>query len=122
MPRAAVSTGMELEYETFGSPDDPAFLLIRGYNAQMIRWEEDWCRHFADAGRFVIRFDNRDVGLSTKLDGVAVDIDAVVLAALEGRALPEVPYTLSDMAADAVGLLDHLGIDRAHVAGSPWAA
>ena len=70
MPRALVATGMELEYDTFGSPDDPALLLVMGFTAQMTAWDETFCQLLADGGRFVIRFDNRDCGLSTKLDGV----------------------------------------------------
>lgn len=118
MPRAHVSTGMELEYDTFGSPDDPTLLLIMGFTAQMISWDEEFCRMLADGGLHVVRFDNRDCGLSTKLDGVEVDSGAVMAAALTGAEVPPVPYTLSDMAADAVGLLDHLGIERAHVMGA----
>lgn len=118
MPRALVQTGMELEYDTFGSPDDPALLLIMGFTAQMTDWDDRFCAMLADGGRFVIRFDNRDSGLSTKLDGVAVDVPAVMAAAFAESEVPELPYTLSDMAADAIGLLDHLGIDRAHVMGA----
>ena len=118
MPRADVATGMELEYDTFGSPTDPALLLVMGFTAQMTSWEEGFCRLLADGGRFVIRFDNRDCGLSTKLDGVEVDTGAVMTAAMTGGTIPTVPYTLSDMAADAIGLLDHLGIDRAHIMGA----
>jgi pimeloyl-ACP methyl ester carboxylesterase len=109
---------MELEYDTFGSPDDPALLLIMGFTAQMTQWPDDFCKLFADAGLFVIRFDNRDCGLSTKLDGVEVDLGPVIAAALSEQPAPAVPYTLSDMAADAVGLLDALGIERAHVLGA----
>lgn len=109
---------MELEYDTFGSPDDPTLLLIMGFTAQMISWEEEFCRMLADGGLHVVRFDNRDCGLSTKLDGAAVDSGAVMAAALGGGEMPPVPYTLSDMAADAVGLLDHLGVERAHVMGA----
>ena len=69
MPRALVNTGMELEYETFGSPSDPALLLVMGFTAQLTAWDDGFCRIFADAGYHVIRFDNRDCGLSTKLDG-----------------------------------------------------
>lgn len=72
----------------------------------------------ADRGFFVVRFDNRDVGLSTKLDGVKVDANGVVSAALLEQPLPPVPYTLSDMAQDVVGLLDHLNIDKAHILGA----
>lgn len=118
MPRANVSTGVELEYDTFGSPGDPALLLVMGFTAQMIQWDEAFCSTLADAGLFVIRFDNRDCGLSTKLDGVEVDSAAVMMAALSGTEVPPVPYTLSDMAADAIGLLDHLGIERAHIMGA----
>jgi pimeloyl-ACP methyl ester carboxylesterase len=118
MPRAHVSTGMELEYDTFGSPDDPTLLLIMGFTAQMISWDAEFCRMLADGGLHVVRFDNRDCGLSSKLDGVEVDSGAVMAAALMGTEVPPVPYTLSDMAADAVGLLDHLGIERAHVMGA----
>jgi pimeloyl-ACP methyl ester carboxylesterase len=118
MPRAAVTTGMEIEYETIGSPDDPALLLVMGFTAQLTTWDDGFCRMLADAGRYVIRFDNRDCGLSTKLDGVQVDTGPVIAAAIADTVMPPVPYTLSDMAADAVGLLDHLGIERAHVVGA----
>jgi pimeloyl-ACP methyl ester carboxylesterase len=118
MARAVVGTGMELEYDTIGSPADPPLLLVMGFTAQLTAWDERFCRLLADGGRYVIRFDNRDCGLSTKLDGVGVDIAAVLAAALSGGAPPEVPYTLSDMAADAVGLLDVLGIEKAHVMGA----
>lgn len=118
MPRALVNTGMELEYDTFGSPSDPALLLVMGFTAQLTAWDEAFCRIFADAGYFVIRFDNRDCGLSTKLDGQVADLGAVMMAVLSDQPAPAVPYTLSDMAADAVGLLDHLGVETAHILGA----
>ena len=118
MTRAVLPSGIELEYDTFGSPDDPALLLVMGFTAQMIAWDEAFCRQLADQGRYVIRFDNRDCGLSSKLDGVEIDAAAVMAAVLSNAVMPEVPYTLSDMAADAIGLLDHLGIQRAHIAGA----
>lgn len=117
MPRTKVSTGIEIEYETFGSPSNPAVLLVSGFTAQMLMWPADFCRIIADAGYHVIRFDNRDCGLSTKLDGATVDTDGVIRAALLDDPVPAVPYNLSNMAADAVGLLDALGIERAHVIG-----
>lgn len=119
MPRAVLPNGIELEYDTFGSPADPALLLVMGFTAQMIGWDEEYCRLLAGSGHHVIRFDNRDCGLSTRLDGVEVDLAAVLDAALHGSSeMPAVPYLLSDMAADAVGLLDHLGLERAHVMGA----
>jgi pimeloyl-ACP methyl ester carboxylesterase len=118
MARAILPTGIEVEYDTFGSPDDPALLLIMGFTAQMTQWEESFCRLLVDGGRFVIRFDNRDCGLSTKLDGQVADVPAVMAAAFADATPPEVPYTLSHMAADAIGLLDHLGIGRAHIMGA----
>jgi pimeloyl-ACP methyl ester carboxylesterase len=107
-----------LEYDTFGNPSDPALLLIMGYTAQMVAWEPEFCQLFVDKGHFVIRFDNRDCGLSTKLDGTPVNVDEVIKAALMEEPVPPVPYTLSDMAADAAKLLDHLNIERAHILGA----
>ena len=117
MPRASVSTGVELEYDTTGSADDPALLLIMGFTAQMTAWPDDLCRMLADTGLYVIRFDNRDCGLSSKFDDIDVDI-MTILGGGDAADSVEVPYTLSDMAADAVGLLDHLGIESAHIMGA----
>jgi pimeloyl-ACP methyl ester carboxylesterase len=120
MPRANAN-GIELEYDTIGDPSDPALLLVMGFTAQLTAWDEGFCKQLADRGFHVIRFDNRDCGLSTKLDGVTVDLMPFIQALTSGSQAPEdvpVPYTLSDMAADAVGLLDALGIERAHIAGA----
>ncbi len=116
MPIAS-SNGIEIYYETFGSPEEPPLLLVMGLTAQCIAWDENFCKMLASDGHYVIRFDNRDCGLSTKLDGVAVDMPAVMTAAFGGT-MPEVPYKLSDMSDDAFGLLDHLGVDRAHIVGA----
>ena len=118
MTRAKISPTIELEYDTFGDSNKPALLLIMGYTAQMVAWEDELCRMFAANNLFVIRFDNRDCGLSTKFDGVQVDVNAVIAAALMEDPIPPVPYTLSHMASDAVGLLDYLRIERAHVLGA----
>jgi len=117
--RATVSTGMELEFDTIGSPDDPALLLVMGFTAQMTLWPDGFCKMLADGGLFVIRFDNRDVGLSSKLDGVQVDVAAIMSRGIgSDPSSLETPYSLSDMAADAIGLLDHLGIEKAHMCGA----
>ena len=122
MPRAVANKWetlpIELEYDTFGDKKNPALVLIMGFSAQMVAWDEGFAQMLADRGFFVVRFDNRDVGLSTKLDGVKVDANAVVSAALLEQPLPPVPYSLSDMAQDVVGLLDHLNIDTAHILGA----
>lgn len=118
MARALLAHGVEIEYETFGSPSDPTLLLVMGFTAQLTAWDVGFCEMLAARGLHVIRFDNRDCGLSTRFDGVVVDVGAVIGAALAEQPVPPVPYTLSDMALDAVGLLDHLGIDRAHVMGA----
>jgi pimeloyl-ACP methyl ester carboxylesterase len=113
----AQANGIEIEYETFGEPADPALLLVMGFGTQLTAWDEGFCKALADRGRFVIRYDNRDVGLSTHLDGQLVDVGAVIGSLMGGQA-PDVPYLLSDMAADGIGLLDALGIERAHVLGA----
>ena len=122
MPRAAFTStdnrNIELEYDHFGNPTDPALLLIMGFTAQMVVWDEEFCKQLADRGHFVIRFDNRDCGLSTKLHGVPSNSDAVIMAAMMETEMPPVPYTLSDMAADAMQVLDHLNIERAHIMGA----
>ena len=122
MPRTSFtstdSRQIELEYDHFGNPTDPALLLIMGFTAQMVAWDEEFCTQLADRGHFVIRFDNRDCGLSTKLHGVPSNSDAVIMAAMMETEMPPVPYTLSDMAADAMQVLDHLNIERAHIMGA----
>ncbi|CAN5570817.1 alpha/beta hydrolase [soil metagenome] len=109
---------LDIEYETFGSPDDPALLLVVGFAAHMTLWDTAFCELLAVGGRYVIRFDNRDCGLSSKLDGAHADPGAVLSAALHGEDLPPVPYTLSDMANDGFGLLDELGVDKVHAMGA----
>ena len=98
MPRVRAN-GVELEYETFGRPGAPPLLLVGGLGTQLISWDEGFCELLASRGFYVIRFDNRDAGLSTLMDG-------------------EPGYSLDDMAADVVGLLDALGIPSAHVVGA----
>jgi pimeloyl-ACP methyl ester carboxylesterase len=100
-------------YETFGDPTDPALLLIMGLGTQMVAWREDFCRALVDRGFFVIRYDNRDSGRSTSMKG-----RPATLAQLTTKRVTNPPYTLADMAGDAVGLLDHLGIDKAHIVGA----
>jgi pimeloyl-ACP methyl ester carboxylesterase len=112
---------VRLEYETSGSPADPALLLVMGFGAQMIGWPQAFCERLAAGGRFVVSFDNRDCGLSEKLDGQEVDLAAIAAAASAGdfeRAEALAAYTLSDMSDDALALLAALGIERAHVLGS----
>ena len=104
---------VEIAYDTFGNPSSRPMLLIMGLGAQMIRWDEAFCKALAAQGHWVIRFDNRDVGLSTKFDQAGIpDIMSLIM----GKKA-DVPYKLKDMAADAVGLLDVLGIKSADVVG-----
>lgn len=109
--------GIDLAWDQFGREEDPAILLIAGLGVQMIRWAVPFCEELAARGYRVIRFDNRDAGCSTHFDHCPPpDFGALATALMAGRR-PEVPYTLRDMAADAIGLLDALAIDRAHVVG-----
>ncbi len=111
---APVSPGIELCYQTFGDPDGDPLLLVMGLGGPMIWWDPEFCAGLARRGFFVVRFDNRDTGRSTKVGGRVRRAD--LLRAFAGRG-GRPPYTLSDMAADAFGLLDHLGLKAAHVAG-----
>lgn len=116
MPEASVND-ITIVYETIGSEIDRPLLLIAGLASQLVTWPDEFCRRLADAGHFVIRFDHRDCGLSSKIESGGIpDIDALMAARQEGKPV-DAPYTLSDMAADAVGLLDALPLERAHVCG-----
>jgi pimeloyl-ACP methyl ester carboxylesterase len=105
---------IELCYETFGDPAEPALLLIMGLGTQMLGWDDEFCEALAGRGFHVIRYDNRDIGRSTILD----TYPAPTLGQLLRRDRRAAAYTLAEMAADGVGLLDHLGIERAHVVGA----
>lgn len=114
----ARANGIELEYESFGNPADPTILLIMGLGAQLTLWPLPFVEALVERGFHVVRYDNRDVGLSTKLDHARPPrIGMLVLQRLL-RLRPRVPYTIGDMAADAVGLLDALGIEKAHIVGA----
>lgn len=113
-----VANKIKIEYETFGDNSSPALLLIMGLGAQMILWEEEFCNRLAEKGHYVIRFDNRDAGLSQKMDDAGVpNVIRIMQKALKGEKV-ESPYTLDDMADDSIGLLDALGIEKAHVCGA----
>jgi pimeloyl-ACP methyl ester carboxylesterase len=107
---------VEIYFETFGDVKDPALLLINGLGSQCINFDVEFCEKFVARGFFVIRFDNRDVGLSTKFNQVLPDLFSVLEAVKDGVE-PKVAYRLSDMANDALAVLDALGIEKAHVAG-----
>lgn len=110
---------VEIHYEDLGDPDAPPLLLVMGVGAQLPMWPDGFCDLLVAKGFRVIRYDHRDIGLSTKLTGqrASGSVYARVARYLVGRSSP-VPYTLIDMADDARGLLDHLGIERAHVVGA----
>lgn len=111
---APLGNGIELCYQTFGDPDDDPLLLVMGLGGPMTWWDADLCRLLAAEGFYVIRYDNRDTGRATRLrDRVS---RRMLVRAYAGRPV-DTPYSISDLAGDAVGLLDHLDIRRAHVVG-----
>jgi len=114
----ARSNGIELEYEVIGNPADPPVLLIMGLGAQMITWDDEFVLGLARRGHFVIRYDNRDVGLSTRFEGAPTPSLPEIFARRAAREPLGVAYELSDMADDAAGLLDHLELASAHVVGA----
>ncbi len=117
MPQARAN-GIDIEYETFGRRTDPAVLLIMGFSAQMTMWPVALCEGLAARGFYVIRFDNRDIGKSTHLAHLgAPNVGQAMAKMMTGEKI-SAPYLLDDMAADAAGLLDALGIERAHIVGA----
>jgi pimeloyl-ACP methyl ester carboxylesterase len=108
----APSNGIAIAYESFGDPADPALLLVMGLGMQMIHWDPEFCALMAGRGFHVIRFDNRDTGHSSKIEGRRPN----VIAAMAGNGR-SAAYRLNDMVADTAGLLDHLEIESAHVLG-----
>jgi pimeloyl-ACP methyl ester carboxylesterase len=118
MPRIATN-GIDLHYESFGAANAPAILLIMGLGAQLTRWNLELCDALVQRGFRVIRFDNRDCGLSTRCDGMGLpDIRAL----MQGGSLATLPYPLESMATDTIGLLDALGINQAHIVGASMGA
>jgi pimeloyl-ACP methyl ester carboxylesterase len=111
---ASLPTGMDLCYQTFGDPGDEALLLVMGLGGPMTWWDPDFCQLLADRGFFVIRYDNRDTGRSTKVSG---RINRRKIAASFMGLKPQTPYSMQDMADDGFALLDHLELDSAHVVG-----
>src|ERR1700730_12310882 len=109
----AHANGIDIDYDTFGRSTDPALLLIMGFSAQKVAWDDAFCQQLADRGFFVVRFDNRDVGLSTKIEsGPLPDPGAAFTGDTSSAS-----YVLDDMAADAAGLLEALDLPAAHVVG-----
>lgn len=116
MTSMAQVNGIEIGYETLGDAADEPLLLVMGLGSQLTAWPLEMCESLVDRGFFVVRYDNRDTGLSTKFPDRSDDVMAELLRGLQGEPV-DAPYRLSDMAADGIGLLDHLGIDSAHVVG-----
>lgn len=116
-PAWVKSNGIEIVCDTFGEPSAPPLLLIMGLATQMIAWDSDFCMQLAARGYWVIRFDNRDIGLSTKFDEAGVpDVISMMWARIQGNPV-QAPYTLRDMVEDTIGLLDVLEIEQAHIVG-----
>ena len=117
MPKLPAN-GIEISYDSFGDENADPLVLIMGLGAQMLLWHEDFCEALAERGHWVIRYDNRDVGLSTYFDEAGVPDMAALTASLIAGEPAEAPYSVDDMADDAAGLLSALGIERAHICGA----
>jgi pimeloyl-ACP methyl ester carboxylesterase len=112
------ANGITIEYDVFGESSARPLLLVMGLGTQMIGWDEEFCQKLADTGHYVVRFDNRDIGLSSKMDDAPVPVPAELMMEMMQGNTPEVPYSLNDMADDAIGLLDALNIDSSHICGA----
>ena len=113
---AAAANGITIEYDVHGESGAPPLLLVMGLGGQLVQWPQPFVERLADRGFRVIRYDNRDVGLSTKIDA-PVPTRRQVVAAVAAKRYARSSYLLADMARDAVGLLDAIGVERAHVVG-----
>src|SRR4051794_28858806 len=109
-------SGVRIYYETHGDPADVPLMLVSGLGMQLVRWDPELLAGLVDRGFFVLTHDNRDVGLSQWIES-DIDVGAQILGAMAGQP-PEAPYRLPDMAADAVAVLDELGVERVHVVGA----
>ncbi len=118
----ANANNIQIEYDTFGDQSSKPILLIMGLGSQMISWRTEFCEQLVNRGFYVIRFDNRDVGLSTKFEESGISDVMKVIKAVQAGETVETPYTLEDMADDAVGLLDSLNVDKAHIYGASMGA
>ena len=114
----AKAHGIEIEYETAGNKSDPALLLVMGLGAQLTIWPDAFFQGLAKRGFFVIRYDNRDTGLSTDFGSWGVPNIAEAFQKLMSGKKVDAPYLVKDMAADAIGLIDALGLDKAHMVGA----
>jgi pimeloyl-ACP methyl ester carboxylesterase len=112
------ANGIQIEYDTFGNRSGRPLLLVMGLGAQMIHWRAEFCEQLAGAGHFVVRYDNRDVGLSTKFDSAGLPDLAKIMGQMAAGEPISAPYSLDDMAADAFGLLDALDMPAAHICGA----
>jgi pimeloyl-ACP methyl ester carboxylesterase len=111
------ANGIDIEYETRGEVSNTPLVLVRGLGTQLAAWPEDYLEDFVSAGYYVVIYDNRDVGLSQKFGDMPSDSRAEVIEALKDGRTPTLAYTIADTAADLIGLMDALGIDKAHIAG-----
>ncbi len=111
------ANGIDLYFDTFGDPSDPTVLLVCGLGAQCVGYDDQMCEMIAALGVHLVRYDNRDTGLSTHLHGEEVDQMAAMVQALAGEQVTGAPYTLSTLAADGMALLDSLDVGAAHVVG-----
>ncbi len=110
------ANGIRIEYDTFGKRTDRPLLLVMGLGAQMIHWRAEFCEQLAAAGHFVVRYDNRDVGLSTRFDAAGLPDLAAIMTQMAAGEPVSAPYTLNDMADDGIGLMDALDLPtRAHL-------
>ncbi|MEZ5372714.1 MAG: alpha/beta fold hydrolase [Microthrixaceae bacterium] len=116
--RNVVNGDLTINYLTQGDHEDPPILMIMGLGAQRVSWPPEFIERLVDRNRFVVTFDNRDAGESTHLDDAEIDLGELLGAMMTGQPPENVPYTLSDMAGDAVAVLDAVGLDRAHVVGA----
>jgi pimeloyl-ACP methyl ester carboxylesterase len=112
--KMAPASGIELAYQEMGDPEGEPLVLVMGLATQMLAWDEGFCGMLVERGFRVVRFDNRDIGRSTKIDSAGVPSRIDMMSGRRASA----PYFLRDMAGDTIGLMDHLGIESAHVAGA----